>query len=185
MNTKDTFQLILNLLGLILAATGFLTGLRQYEKAQKWKRSEFAAAQLEKLVSNDELALACIFLDSNNVRVLVPKEFKALAEEETFVHDWSILVRAMTSGLDSRSFPNEYRAVIYRRVFDKFFDYLELINHYITIKLIDISDVSTLEYWLVRIAQPYFVEESVFISYLKTFNYKGTIQLMRKFRVLD
>jgi len=73
--------------------------------------------------------------------------------------------------------------VIYRDAFDHFFNYLELINHYISIKLIATSDVSNLEYWLKEIACSRFTNKSIFKEFLEGYDYSGVIELMKRFNI--
>jgi hypothetical protein len=63
--SKDVVAII----GTAVALGGFGFGLYQYQVAQKWKRSELAARQLEMLSTDPKLAMCCQFLDWKSRRV--------------------------------------------------------------------------------------------------------------------
>lgn len=56
---RETIELFVAL----AAIAGFFFGLYQYRKAQKWKRLEFAAGQLQRLTTEPDLVLAMMFLE--------------------------------------------------------------------------------------------------------------------------
>jgi hypothetical protein len=175
---------IISVVGPIVGIFGLIFGLYQYFIAQKWKRAEFAAKELEKLSSDPELELCCKLLDWSVREVAVPEKYKLLAEEEKFVHDWRILAEAMLPEEDKCSYT--WQHTLYRDLFDHFFDYLERINHYITINLISTKDVSSLDYWLEQIASPRFLDESkknIFLGFISRYDYDGVIELMKKFQI--
>ena len=162
-------------------SVGFAFGLYQYYIAQKWKKSEFAARLIEQLSKDPQLSTCCKLLDWSTRSFPVPQQYRALTEESTFFHNWETLVAAMMPEQDRGPF--EFQEMLYRDLFDHFFHYLERINHYITIRLITINDVVSLEYWLRQLAFPRFVEVPVFIDFLQTYEYSGVFELMHKFKI--
>jgi hypothetical protein len=181
MELKDAVSVV----GAVLGFGGLGFGLYQYYVAQKWKRAEFAAEQLEKLSSDPDLELCCKLLDWA-VRISpVPERYASLTAEKTLVHDWSIMREAMLPEEDSAQTQWGWQHMMYRDVFDKFFDYLERINHYISIRLISEKDVSSLSYWLRQIACPRFLpseESSLFVRFVERYGYDGVTQMMQRFR---
>jgi hypothetical protein len=63
MDTTEVVQVLV----LIAAIAGFLFGVYQYQQAQKWKRLEFAATQLQRMYEDPELVLGgrCSVSDSS------------------------------------------------------------------------------------------------------------------------
>ena len=182
MELKD----ILSVIGTVLGFGGLAFGLYQYYKAQKWKRAEFAAQQLEQLSADAELELCCKLLDWALRRSAVPDKYAALTDEKTFVHDWRIMRQAMLPEEDSGEADWDWQHMMYRDIFDKFFNYFERINHYISIRLIAEKDVASLKYWLEQVSAPRFLPEdqkTLFMRFLKRYEYRGVLELMRRFGV--
>jgi hypothetical protein len=176
----------LKILGSVTALGGFIFGLCQYVKAQHWKRAEFAAKELDKLNSDHLLSMACTLLDWTERKFAIPDAYKYKAEEPTFIHNWAVLEKAMVPGLvptDGR--PGfSWQEVLYRDVFDHLFTYLDLVNHYIEIKLIKVDDVKILRYWLEQISHSELAGgRPIFRSYLKKFGYDGVNRLSQKLDV--
>ncbi len=180
MEIKDVVAIISSVIGI----SGLAFGLYQYTIAQKWKRSEFAAKHLEELSSDPELELCCKLLDWAVREVPVPDKYRMLTNESKFVHDWRILAEAMAPESSDCQF--DWQHMLYRDLFDHFFDYIERINHYIAIKLISESDTSSLKYWLEQIAAPRFAppdQKSRFLSFIKRYEYDGVTEMMSRFEI--
>jgi hypothetical protein len=178
-------QPIISITGTILGFGGLAFGLYQYYKAQKWKRAEFAAQQLEQLSTDAELELCCKLLDWALRRSPVPDKYAALTDEKTFVHDWRIMCQAMLPEED-KDMDWDWQHMMYRDIFDKFFNYLERINHYIAIRLIAEKDVASLKYWLEQVSAPRFLpteQKDLFMRFLNAYEYRGVLELMRRFGV--
>jgi hypothetical protein len=177
---------IVSLVGTILAFAGLGFGLYQYYIAQRWKRAEFAAQQLEKLSQDPELDLCCKLLDWA-VRISpVPEKYATLTEEKTFVHDWRTMLEAMLPEEDSDRVEWDWQHMMYRDAFDTFFKYLERINHYISIKLISEKDVASLGYWLEQITDPRFLppeQKTFFMRFIERYNYTGVLELIDRFQL--
>jgi hypothetical protein len=105
---------------------------------------ELAAKQLEMLLSDRKLATCCLFLDCSKQRIPIPDEYRIYFEKpgpDYFVHEWNALAGAMRPESESGSFP--FPQVLYRDCFDHFLAYLELVNHYLSIGLFSLRDVSS------------------------------------------
>ncbi len=172
--------------GAWIALGGFLFGVYQYAKAQRWRKAEFAAKELEKLNSDQVLGLACIFLDWSSRSLNTPDNYKEKAGTSTFIHTWQIMEKAMVGDLaptDGRD-GFDWQEVLYRDVFDRYFTYLDMINHYLNIGLIEKKDVATLKYWLEQINKSQLANgKSIFEDYMNYFGYEGVLELLSKFRI--
>lgn len=178
---KETISSLSSVIGI----AGLAFGLYQYYIAQKWKKSEFAAQQLEKLDSDPDLALCCKILDWSERDLPVPERYKSFTDESAFHHDWELLCKAMVPEQINGVFEN-WKCLVYRDIFDRFFAYLERINHFIEIRLVSEKDVSSLEYWLEEISHPRFADPNkskVFIDFIQAYEYSGVIKLIQRFDV--
>ena len=68
----------------IIAAFGALYVYRQYRRAQEWRKGDLAAALMERLESDEELAFACQALDRGTGPILVSRALPTL--DETIQH---------------------------------------------------------------------------------------------------
>lgn len=173
---------IISWLTALLGASGFAFGLYQYYRAQLWKKSEFAASQVQQLSDNPDLALCCVFLDWDVRRIPVPERYSVFTEEKSFKHDWNNVLHAMIPEDQKANF--DWPLVLYRDVFDKFFIYLDRVNHYISIGLFEVEDVYNLKYWLDEIKSPRYMKEenkNVFMKFIDFYGYVGVKRLMDKF----
>ncbi|MHA2313442.1 MAG: hypothetical protein ACXADF_18335 [Candidatus Thorarchaeota archaeon] len=178
---------ISEMIAIVATIVGLMTlmfGLYKYSIAQRWKRSEFAGNQLMLLSTDRELELCCKFLDWSAFRFTVPEKYHDVATEKTYVHKYSILYVAMRPEEEQEVFPG--LTYVYRDLFDRFFTYLERINHFIDIKLISVDDVRSLEYLLKEVLSPRFAhkgQEDLFHDFLKRYEYDGVFELMKKFNI--
>ena len=170
---------IIGLLGVIGGSIGFSVGLYQYHISQKWKRSEFAASLLDEFANDERLSTCCKLLDYSTRTLPVPKQYSVLTKDATFLHNWDALIRGMKHESELAAF--DWQEFLYRDLFDYFFSYLERVNHYINIHLIETHDVTSLIYWVEQISNPRFVTEPVFINFIKQYDYAGVIELIEKF----
>lgn len=178
----------LELVGAAVALTALAFGLYQYYIAQKWKRAEFAAAQLQLLSSDEELDLCCKLLDWSGRVSAVPVKYQALTDARTFDHDWRVMKEAMLPEEDSAradwDWDWDWQHMMYRDMFDRFFSYLERIDHYISIDLISAGDVASLRYWIEQLERPRFLpenEQSLFRTFVTRYGYSGVSNLSKRF----
>lgn len=169
------------LVGLFVGLGGLIFGLYQYYRAERWKRSEFAAKQNEKLLTDPILILCLKFLGWSELRIPVPEEYKVYTEEMYFEHDWQKLKAAMAD--KQEGLKREWWAIMYRDYFDHLFKYFQKLNHFTSIGLFSSNDLHGVRYYLRQIAHPPHLEESPFNDYLKRFNYNGVYELMDKFKI--
>lgn len=164
-----------------IALATVMIAVYQYTKAQKWKRSEFAARLLEKLSQDPALLLCCKALDWKSKPLPIPPKYRLDENDGTFQHDVEILTSAMRPHTEVSTFCRE--EVLYRDLFDEFFAFLEEVDHYISRGLISVKDVSPLEYWLEAIAHPRFSQEPIFLDYLQEYEFNRVFDLMEKFDI--
>lgn len=171
----------LQLLGAVLALLGFGFGLYQFYDAQRWKRSEFAAKQLERLQSDAVLVAATRALDWRSRRLPLPPTLRLAATEECFDHTWDALAEGIKPEQDRATFTRPME--IYRDLFDGLFSYLEEINHYVDIGLVSPTQIKSLTYWLEQLSRPRFGDQVQFGPYIQAYRYPGTVALMRRLGV--
>lgn len=175
-------DLLTSLSGLI-GLGGFGVGLYQYYRAQVWKKSEFAAAQLQRLTDDPDLALCCVFLDWGQRKIPVPEKYIVFTanDETSFTHDWDSVKRAMTPEDKESNFT--FPMVLYRDLFDKFLVYLEGTNFYLSRGLFDVDDIRSLKYWLDELRWSRYLEgddQKVFMNFIDYYHYDGVKSLMKK-----
>jgi hypothetical protein len=188
----DELKIVVDGSVLILGIVGFLVGLSQYQNAQTWKRSEWAAEQLRRLDTDPELALCRLFLDWSTRDVAVLEKYRPYIESLHFEHTWEKLIPAMDDK-DVRDRPGKkpysWEQMAYRDAFDHFFEYLQDIDHYINRRLLTIEDVAPLRYWLEQLSRSRFISEASpeaknpFVPFLVKYHYPGVISLTDKFGV--
>ena len=171
----------LQIVGSLLALLGFAFGLVQFYNGQKWRRSEFAAKQLERIQGDPVLSTATRVLDWSGRRLPLPATLRLEANETYFDHSWSVLAEGIKPEGARGSFTREME--IYRDLFDALFGYFDEINHYVDIKLVTAKQVASLRYWLEQIAAPRFGNGVTFGPYLHCYGYSGTLALMEKLGV--
>lgn len=171
----------LEVVGAFLALAGFAFGLYQYTITQKWKKAEYAAGLLLRLSEDQVLSVCCQVLDWSSRKLPLPERFRLDAAELTIEHKWDLLVEGIKPETERRSFTRPQE--IYRDLFDHFFAYLEEVNHFIDIQLIERHQVSSLRYRLEQIAAPRFATGNPFETFLIHYGYSGVLDLMKKFEV--
>jgi hypothetical protein len=168
-----------------IASFGFALGYIQYKKGQRWKQSEFASREIDRLLSNEVLVLACQMLDWEHGKSKIPLKFKDTRNEDhDFKYSWSIYERAMhdsIDGPDGRGYNEDERYC--RVIFDDLFTFINLLNHYVSVKLIKVEDIKPVEYWTDQIFDSELTDnKNIFTPYLKKFGYSGVIELHKRFK---
>jgi len=164
---------------------GLFIGLCQYVRAQRWKQAEFAAKELDKLTTDPLLSLACTLLDWSGRSFEVPSSYHYKLEDSRFEHNWGSLKRSMSAKIapdDSGGFNSQ--EVLYRDIFDHLFTYLDRLNHYVEIKLINAEDLRVLRYYLQEVVSPRLADhQPIFNDFIEEFGYEGVFRLCKKLRV--
>jgi hypothetical protein len=176
-------ELALAVVGTTVGLATGIVAVTKYIESQRWKKSEFAASLLMRLHTDPELRLACHILDWSARRMKVPEAQMREDLEPTFVHKPETLREAMRAHENKNEFP--WPQFVYRDTFDRFFTYLEQVEHFISRRLIRVEDVEPLSYWLTAIRKPYYMKESPFTEFLEAYGYKGVFALMRRFEAVE
>lgn len=149
-------------------------GLYRYHKGQLWKKSEFAASQLDLLWKDDRIRFCCLALDCSTKSVTVPA-----AHGPAFTHTARLMQEALRTENERVDF--DWPLSYYRECFDRFFDYLSTINHYIDIGLFTAQDILPLHYWLKQIASPRFLDSKpLLVDYCRYHDFDGVEALLKK-----
>jgi hypothetical protein len=177
----EEIDVFVKVIGGMAGLSGLAFGLYQYRRGQLWKKSEFAASQLELLWKDDRIRFCCLTLDWSKRRFNVPTEYSCFSENQpSFVHDYDVFANAMT--LEAEGGFYRFPQVYYRDCFDRFFEYLSNINHYIDIGLFTVKDITPLKYWLDQIEKPRFTSDYFLIRFIISYEYKGVLRLAEKMR---
>jgi hypothetical protein len=133
MNTKELLDSIVTVIGI----SGVLFGVYQYRQAQRWKRLEFAANQLQRIYAEPELVLATTFLDYSKRGVPLPESYWEYVGKKVFEHDCKIMYQLMSS-----RYEEQIEFFIYNDTIDRLFAYLDQIYAFIEMRLIQAKDVN-------------------------------------------
>ena len=174
MNAKVLLDFLVSVIGI----GGILFGVYQYQQAQKWKRLEFAANQLQRLTAVPELALASMFLNYSKRGVPLPESYWDYAGTKVFEHDCETMYRIMLT-----RYENKPVFFIYSDAFDQLFEYLVQIYAFIDMKLIRASDVKSLSWILENLASPHWItDHRVFIGRI-SLGFNDVFKLMDLFAI--
>jgi len=169
---------LLQILASFMAVGGFLFGVFQYRQAQRWKRLEYAANQLQRLQSDPELALAATFLDFSKRGVPLPEKYWEYVGQHVFQHDCQIMYKAMAT-----RYENTPEYFIYGEVFERLFGYLAQMYEFIDMRLLKASDVKALVWILTDLAQPQWTtDRRIFIGRI-SLDFDNVLQLMDVFKI--
>ena len=174
MNAKDMLDFLVSVLGI----GGILFGVYQYQQAQKWKRLEFAASQLQRLTSVPELALAGMFLNYSKRGIPLPESYWEYAGTKVFEHDCQTMYRIMVT-----RYENKPEFFIYVDTFEHLFEYLVQIHAFIDMKLIRANDIKSLRWILDDLAKPHWIDDNrVFIGRI-SMGFSDILKLMDMFGI--
>jgi len=179
----------------VIAAFGALYVYRQYRRAQEWRKGDLAAALMERLESDEELAFACQALDWGTGPILVPERYRPLMKrfnmphEAVLDHAPDILVSALEPFLNAATLQSA-QGLIYRHCFIKFFNHIENIGRLVASDQVAIDGLDGLDYWLARIASYEYSpadrsRQEIFQPALAVFGYHKIPELGRQLGVMD
>jgi hypothetical protein len=186
-----------------IALIGAVYTACQYQRAKRWRAGDLAAALIAQLETDEELAFACRAIDWGTGPLVVPKQYRPLLEAEQMggktptasergeimQQDTVLLSRAVSVFLEFDP-QAEPAGLVYRYCFDKLFAHLANMNRLLETRQLKTKDLSTLEYWLERIAKyeyppPGKRGDEIFQPFLHhpPYGYRGVIALGRSLRV--
>jgi hypothetical protein len=135
------------------AISGFYVFL-QYKRAQRWKATDLAATLLERLSTDQALALACQALDWGVGPLIIPDQYRPLfragvSGEDPCVmeHDPNVLCLAVQWQLNEPTL-RDPRGLVYRYRFIKLFDYLNNMFKLLADGQLREGDIDEVKYWL-------------------------------------
>lgn len=124
----------------------FAFGVRQYQKAQAWKKSEFVAAEVKAFLSDPMIRTALTMLDWHDR--IIDLSFDRTTTVAVRI-TYSTLAKIIVPHIErpSRSF-SQTEATI-RDCFDKMLERLALFEHFIESNLVTVDDLKIyLDYWV-------------------------------------
>ncbi len=181
---KDLIILIKEVVSVITPVIGFVLfwrGSDQYEKEQKWKRSEFAAREMKEFRSDPAVQKVMMMLDWDNRDI-------QLSEDVKFGLDVNIDSELCLSLRATRKGNFTDRQALIRDYFDVFFDYLGRFEASIESRLLDKSDYEPyLKYWLNIIGNKNSNKKSPEFykniwEYIEYFDYKNVQSFMARYK---
>lgn len=179
----------------LIGAFGALYVYRQYRRAQEWRKGDLAAALMERLESDEELAFACQALDWGTGPIMVPERYRPLmkrfnmSDEAVLDHAPDILASALEPILNATTLQSA-QGLIYRHCFIKLFNHMENISRLVASDQVAIDGLDGLDYWLCKIARYSYAPanrtpEEIFQPALAVFGYHKIPQLGQKLGVVD
>lgn len=143
-------------LAVVVAALGGGVAYLEYRRANRWKRSEFVAAQMEKFFSDPKIAMALTLVDYSRIK-LRPDGAPAGRGKQGILFTDEVLCEALR---DHREFANETECfsddqTLARAAFDALLSGLDTFDHFIETKLVTVNDLRPyLSYWINVLANP-------------------------------
>jgi len=133
----------------------------QHRRTKRWKANDLAAAWLQKLDSDQCLAMACQSLDWGVGPLIIPEQYKALFRDldgtavqqphpEIMEHDPQVMYEALQPRLTSKTLSSA-EGLLYRFCFDKLFAYFDQVYCLLEDGQLAERDLSSLSYWLARL----------------------------------
>ena len=177
----------------IAAISAFYVFL-QYRRAQRWKATDLAAAVLERLNTDQALALACQALDWGVGPLIIPDQYRPLFPSDVsgeapgvMDHDPNVLSLAVQPRLNEPTLCDP-RGLVYRYCFIKLFTYLDNMFRLLADGQLRKGDIDDVKYWLERLRNyEYAPAETegtlVFQPALRAWGYGNVILLGQRLKV--
>lgn len=179
---------VIDILALVLAVIGFWAGLAQYRKGQAWKRREFVANEMDKILASAPARNALKMLDYTLRWIdLLPE---SPDPNQRFVRVSRAYLAAMLipHGIGNKPHYGIQGAAI-RDCFDDLLTRLDNLHAMIVAELIQEDDVKPyLQYWVRRLVEPHSKAEGLdrhfhrnLWFFIETYNYHGVQKLCKLF----
>jgi hypothetical protein len=178
----------------IVAAVSAFYVFSEYRRAQRWKAADLAATLLEKLKSDQCLALACEALDWGVGPLIIPEEYQPLFDAGTpgvaprvMEHDPKVVCLALQPQLNEATL-RDPRGLVYRHCFIKLFDYFDNMYKLLARKQVMCGDIEDVANWLDGIRQYRYAPApikgtEVFQPALRDWSYGNVILLGQRLNV--
>lgn len=180
----NTWVEVSKIIGVAVGLLVAIFGLIQFRINQRWRKSALAKELLEEFYSDEALTCCRQILDWASREIVIPTKYRSSLDASVLYYDSGDLSPALLHEASKGKFTRTQ--MFYRDIFDEFFAYLERIEHYLSIGLIERRDVRALKYWLRELAVPRFGphdRDSVYLKFLDGYGYTGVLQLMQRFGV--
>ena len=136
-------------LGTVVAVVIFCSGLRQYKKAESWKRTEFLAKLYSEFSSDPAAIHAMWMLDGDDRKIF----FEEGDKHKAYRINQKIIVDALRRYSPKREFSQ--RELHIRDSFDSFFVFIEQFDRAIQNRLVDKNEVRPyFAYWIALLNEP-------------------------------
>lgn len=175
---KTTLKYKLEVVAVLVALATLIVGVYQYSIAQKWKRTVFAAKQIEKLYSDAKLRAGLRIFEWEYRDFPMPKEYRETYNETIIYHNWGKVEKALTADLNKNNYGQD--SAIYLDILDRYFDFLEEVSHYEDINLFSINDLGNICYAANLIATNEYDTGQSVLKYLDENDYDGVPELIEK-----
>ncbi|MCK1310754.1 MULTISPECIES: hypothetical protein [unclassified Bradyrhizobium] len=140
--------------GLVYAARQIQAAREEQRTSERWKRTEFARALIDRLSTDEELAFCTRALDWGVGPLIIPARYRPLfpVGTATFEHNVVLMAAALKADLDVVW--RQPEALTYRYCFDSFFAYLDAIRYHVAVGNVDLSQLVGLQYYLDLVRVP-------------------------------
>lgn len=193
-NTIEKLGPLVAALSALIGGFGALYVYQQYRRTREWRKGDLAAALIERLESDAELAFACQALDWGTGPIMVPERYRPLMKrfdmphEAVLDHAPEVMASALEPILNAATLQSA-QGLIYRHCFIRLFNHLQNISRLVASDQVAIGDLDELRYWLDKIANyPYAPSgrgQEVFQPALAVFGYHHIPDLGRTLRLND
>jgi hypothetical protein len=177
-----------------IGLAGFVFGLYQYLRNQRWRRAQAAAELLDRFFSDPQVNLAIKLLSWTKRTFTLPRNAFNTATFDNndggeIEHSMQKLAIAFslqnrvhykesnTTDLKPEFLTNDI--VIYVEIFDDFFEKLSRTLHFIKCYKLEITDLAPMIHLIRRIAEVEYNGKSVFRDYLEYYEYEDILDVLR------
>jgi hypothetical protein len=181
------WDLILKIVAGILAVCGFLFGLNQYKKAQRWQKAGILLSLIDSFERDKQIESACAMLDWDEREVQLSSGSKISFRNAILVSALRTPKMDVTtaSGSAAETFSAEESEI--RDVFDAFFDFFDKLYAFQKSGLLDFKDYSYFYYWLELLDRIGSYKENPEIKpaldgYIAAYRFDGIRRLLEQYR---
>lgn len=171
----------LKAMALLGAIAAFVIGLLQYRKAQRWKRVEWIAKEMDAFFADAKVAIALKMIDWGARRIELYPNRANEGNRFRVVRD-ADLEKALRRHTKQAEMFTEDEAAL-RDLFDHFLDRLERIHSFVEAGLLSFKDVRPyLHYWAVQVVSADESDDTVkrivqLRRFITTYGYSGVQRL--------
>jgi len=179
MPTWLTVDIILKALAMAGAALAFLIGLKQYRRAQQWKRAEWVAQEMKELLADPLVHAVTLMIDWESADVPLYPDQPTQTDRSLRLNDAQI---AAALADHKKRKPFENFEVDVRNAFDRLLFGLERFSSYVTSDLVSERDLEPyLSYWAKQVCPKGSPAPRIIAlqQYMETYGFSGAYQLLQ------